>query len=139
MVSEFTLAGNARIAENEAGRHGGGVYFDGGLLRIGENALIGGNRALRGGGVYLDDETSRVSALVLMLMKGGEIRDNEAQYGGGVFMRGGGLKLSGGRIAGNTAQNGGGLYRSGGDVRVTLGVVEENTPNNIPETPGAGR
>jgi predicted outer membrane repeat protein len=140
MAAEFTLAGDARIAGNEAGRHGGGIYFEGGLLRISENAQVIGNRALRGGGVYLDgDETGPGSEPMLdsalMLMKGGEIRDNEAQYGGGVFLREGGVKLSGGRVAGNIAQNGGGLYRSGGTLRITLGVVEANTPNDIPETP----
>ena len=81
----FTMSGTATIADNKAvsgTSKGGGIYLDGGTLTMtGDDAAITGNQAsaenAHGGGIYLNSGTFN--------MIDGEITDNKAGRGGGVY------------------------------------------------------
>lgn len=66
-----------------------------------------------------------------ILTKGGEVRDNEAPKGGGVYIEMGYFKHSGGIITDNTDQYGGGVYKQSGKLTITQGDVNGNIPNDI--------
>jgi hypothetical protein len=86
-----------------SGNTGGGVYFSEGTFTM-NSGKISGNSAVGGygGGVYLADSG-------VFIMKGGEIGSNNADYGGGVCVKGdyGGANMrfekTGGTIYGSSA------------------------------------
>ncbi|MCC8045999.1 MAG: LPXTG cell wall anchor domain-containing protein [Clostridiales bacterium] len=99
------------IYDNTSNLHGGGVYARWGL-KIDDGVYIYGNYANSNGG--------GVDALTLD-MSGGEIHDNSAAHGGGVYIVQGTAgsvnpesTISGGKIYNNTARtgNGGGVYEN---------------------------
>ena len=146
--AEFTMNGG-EISGNTSGSTGGGVgvssdctftmnggeisdnvtKYNGGGVSVGENGTfvmedgkITGNSTQEidygGGGVCNSGDTT---------VNGGEISDNTADYGGGLFNDvKGTTTINGGEVSGNTANFGGGLYNQGTSV-VAGGTLANNT------------
>jgi hypothetical protein len=146
-----TLSGNAKISGNEgvgvyagivtlsdnaeiSGNKGGGVslvsywgYRDRAKLTISGNASITGNTAKKGGGVVYVIESGGQGGDIVM--EGGTISGNKAEYGAGVYvLKGCSFTQKGGTITGNEAEFvGGGVYaESGGTYTAQGGTVTGN-------------
>ncbi|WP_010257991.1 right-handed parallel beta-helix repeat-containing protein [Treponema primitia] len=154
--SVLAVRGASRIAENSAGDDGGGIYITGTEFFLGESASIEDNEAACGGGVcselgaYSTMEDNSVvqgnssseqgggglcvGINAFMIMKGGIVRNNEAVYGGGVYIEGGGFKHSGGIISDNNAESGGGVFRRSGVFNQTKGILQDNAPDDFAES-----
>jgi CSLREA domain-containing protein len=104
---------------------GGGIYslYENRLTLSGGQIL--GNRANRGGGLYI-----RTGSFNLL---GAEIVGNSASlFGGGVYagLLGWSTPIKGGRIISNTAGYGGGLYATAGSVTLERGQIVSNSANS---------
>lgn len=115
------------ISHNTATGMGGGIYVGGGSLTIEWEASqsartrICNNTAANGGGIFFAD--SRVDSSIGSAI----ITGNQAtEQGGGLYFAGGTLKLTGGEIKNNTAAEGGGIYLKGNGLTVekTLTVTD---------------
>ena len=117
----FTMNGGS-IADNTSSSDGGGVaVLDGSFTMNGGS--VSGNMAENdgnGGGVYFASGES-----VFTMKEGAVIRDNNADYGGGVYINEGSFKMEGGGITGNEATRGGGLYvdEDAMSVNITGGIT----------------
>ncbi|MDR1586782.1 MAG: hypothetical protein LBS57_04935 [Treponema sp.] len=109
------LMGNASVTGNSTNGKGGGIYVGSGYLGIKENAVISGNTARQGGGVYFKGiEKQPLLAQSGYVMKNTKPSISRLQA---MFM-----EIAGGRIADNTAQEGGGVYAANGSVETSLTV-----------------
>ncbi|MDR2738291.1 MAG: right-handed parallel beta-helix repeat-containing protein [Treponema sp.] len=158
MESVLAVRGASRIAENSAGDDGGGIYIVDTEFILGESASVEDNTAVCGGGVCSElgaYSTIEDNAVVqgnsasgdqgggglcvgidaFMIMKGGIVRNNEAVYGGGVYIGGGEFKHSGGIISDNNAESGGGVFRRIGSFNAANGILRDNTPEDFAEPP----
>ena len=112
---------------------GGGVYVSGGTFNLYDGGSITHNKATgnasasKGGGVRVGSDERKKGTFN---MYGGEITDNEANYGGGVDVYEGTFTMSGGTIANNTTANyGGGVYvdRDSCEFTMSGGSISGNT------------
>lgn len=117
-----TLSG-AEIVSNSATRFGGGVYLgwpEAALNQVG--GIIGYNTAReRGGGVFVDGGS--------VMLNGGQIVRNRADYGAGVHLDHGSGTLSGTLVLSNTAdEQGGGVFvrQSSASFTQMAGVIAHN-------------
>jgi len=121
--SSFTMNGGM-ISDNTAAVSGGGVIVQNGSISI-NGGIISGNRALdaQGGGVFVIN----TSGTAQFIMRNGEISNNTAQNGGGVYSYFSGIPLHilAGTISNNKAtQNGGGIYAANySDMNIGNSVV----------------
>lgn len=104
----FKMSGGS-ISENTATDSGGGIMIghidDSAILIIEDAALITGNKAERGGGIYFYGN---------IVMNGGMIAENTASLNGGGVYSHGTFTMHGGTISGNSAtSSGGGLFNNG--------------------------
>jgi hypothetical protein len=122
---------------------GGGMYIGGGSTVIWKSGGITGNKALSGGGVYVDDgefdlitgsvsgNTAAGNAVARSDFENNTIGTASIQGGGGVYVNGDSiLWLFNGEIANNTTSG------SGGGVLVNASVIPNNpaldtTPHNF--------
>ena len=82
-----------------------------------------------GGGVYVSDSGKYEYNFE---MYGGEISDNEAKNGAGVFIRGKKVAMNGGIISRNKSTNdGGGVYNDVGTFEMSGGEISNNTTINF--------
>lgn len=110
--SSFSMS-NGRIEHNTAGLHGGGIYFDNSKGGDGNTGVA--NRKFSFSGGSISHNTS-----------GG--------FGGGVCIYTGGqdgcsFELTGGEINDNTAEDGGGVYLNGW-AKYTMQLTDTNVENN---------
>ena len=109
--AKFTLKLGTTISNNTADKDGGGVTVFGGEFTM-EGGVIQGNTVTGTSTVQNSGHAGGVEIVVAtMNMKGGEIKDNTAQNGGGgvsIALSGASnsvLNMSGGTISGNTLTN----------------------------------
>jgi len=114
----YTAGGGVNIRTNGVFKLVGGEISDniaagsGGVYTAGVFEMLGGkitnNQAKRssGGGVYVDSRGS-------FTLTNGEISNNTATCGGGVYVINGQFSMSGGIIANNIALSGGGVHNNG--------------------------
>ena len=82
-----------------------------------------------GGGVYVSESGEYEYNFK---MYGGEISDNEAKNGAGVFIRGKKVAMNGGIISRNKSTNyGGGVYNEAGTFEMSGGEISNNTTINF--------
>lgn len=97
-----------------------------------DNAIkIEGNQASEnGGGIYLKQETAYVSSVQINVSNGFVTGNTATKNGGGIYQTGtiGNCLVTGeGEISNNTAANGGGIYIAGGStLSVTGGIIINN-------------
>ena len=86
--------------------------------------VITGGYAKRGGGVNIASDST-------CILKGGTIRGNKAEWGGGVYAHGT-FKMEGGAIADNNASGSGGGIHCGkeGTLNLTGGTISGNTSDD---------
>ena len=132
----FTMSGG-NIAGNGKGndistaqsQNGGGVYLNGGNFVL-ENGTISNNGASdNGGGVFLTGDNCTYQ------LQKGDITENSAGHGGGVYLEKGLFKLGttgnvkDGNISNNTAGSGGGVYIGSSNAS----TVADETPDEPTE------
>ena len=110
--------------------NGGGVYVAGGTFNLYDGGSITNNKVIkyggqnRGGGVHVGSYGGKKGTFN---MSGGEISDNEAKDGGGVYVYDGTFTMSGGKITGNTATSlGGGVCVYDGTFTMSDGEISGN-------------
>ena len=144
--SELVLDG-ADIYENYADFYGAGMVISGGTATLKSGEIHGHEVALQGGGVYLDrkgtlimeggaiyNNTANLAGggvfvayddnlgAATLELKDGELRGNEAKYGGGAFVKGN-ATMSGGLVTGNKATGHGG--------GIEVGANEDEAPVSV--------
>ena len=93
-----------------------GVAINGFTITKGKGKLFDDYRA--GGGIYIKNSSATIGFCV--------IENNEAEYGGGVYVEGA-LSIQNNTISGNTARyNGGGLYSLEGEHTIEGNEISEN-------------
>ena len=122
----FTMDGGT-ISGNTASNGGGGVYLYKATFIMRDPSEISGNYAYSvGGGVYVygDDYGENIR----FTMEGGTISDNHVdQEGGGVYVNSSGnFAMNGGNISNNRAKKGSGVY-AGGTFTMTNSSISGNT------------
>jgi len=143
-IASVTLADAIVVESNHAG-DGGGVYIDEGSLTLSSGQISSNTSSSHGGGVYMHAAsaafTQTGNSLIVgntangdgggfyissgrVMLSGGQIVSNAANYGGGMVIGSGHATLSGGQIVSNTARNG-----YGGGVHIGSGslTVQENS------------
>jgi hypothetical protein len=138
--TKFTLSGG-NIAGNNV-LAGGGVFVENGGTFSMTGGSIQGNYAKyvngtsysgNGGGVYVRESTSHV------YLSGGEISNNSARYGGGVYVVGGYCDIGSVIIKDNTSTyNGGGIYFSGITFTSENAVISNNKTSDSGTGNGGG-
>ena len=114
--SSLILAGST-VDGNSAGSNGGGLALQAGLHAL-TNSTLSGNRAIRGGGLHVEEEAG---------VSGGEhvtIAANQAILGGGGVWNDGGLGLSNSVIGDNLVS---------GTPRDCLGIITSQHGHNLVE------
>ena len=106
--AKFNISGGAKIVDNTAASHGGGLW----IISMGVVTMTGGqisgNTANKGGGVWVTSSSSDDGEFV---MTGGQISGNTAaELGGGVFLNGGAVTLGGSAQIGVGLGVGNGIY-----------------------------
>ena len=87
-------------------KSGGAIYTEGLGTKVNlGNISIVGNKAYRGGGVFVGAEST-------FTMNGGKLSSNKAYRGGGVYVYGSAFTMKSGEILSNEASYGGGVYVS---------------------------
>ena len=112
------------VIANNTASSGGGVMIRGNFTMSG--GVISDNIATWGGGVYNNAGNFSLSG-------DGKLFNNTANnYGGGIYNAGAAalFEMSHGNIANNTAYSGGGVYIANGRVNVSGGVIANNTARN---------
>ena len=110
--SRLYLNDNARINDNSAGAHGGGVWVDQGTSTVinlhsiftMNGGEVRGNEAVRGGGGIGASWRVGTTLHPRIIINDGLITENEAAFGGGVFLyHNAELIMNGGQIVNNNA------------------------------------
>ena len=136
----FTMSGG-EITGNTASGYGdgGGVYVNyDGTFQMSDDSRITGNTGYRGGGVSVERSYSTTNNPGAFTMSSGRITDNNAQYGGGVYISGN-FTMSGGEISSNKATgNSGGVHMNtdstftvSGAPKITGNTLKNSTTNNV--------
>ena len=99
---------NLKIADNTATWGGGGIYNDGGMVKMNHGSSITGNTAIKyGGGIFNNGGTVNMN-------HGSSIYNNKASTsGGGIYSVGTVNMYGGSSISKNAAQSGGGIMNCG--------------------------
>lgn len=123
--ASFSMKGGLIVDNNAAGTsavNGGGVYVQGGTFLM-SGGEIGRNAAYCGGGIYAVDGERHPARV---LLSGGTVEGNTAQFiGGGAYVQGE-VTLEGGSVVGNAALYGGGVYNGAGALEVNSGSIARN-------------
>jgi len=119
----LTIGEGTRIFNNKAALSGGALGIVNGKLFI-EGGVISGNIAgeeLYGGGIFIGEDAE-------FIMSGGEITENEADYGGGIMILGN-FSMLNGNISKNKANiSGGGVWvLDDGEFIMSDGQIQFNT------------
>ena len=128
MSGDASITGNETIISNDG--WGGGVYITNQCQFTMNGGSISGNKAYKGGGVYVYGRSDENS---MFTMNAGTITQNTSAHGGGVYNRGQ-MEMKGGTISLNTSSvdeaygNGGGIFAESGSAFIMSGgTVTENT------------
>jgi predicted outer membrane repeat protein len=117
-VGHISVA-NSTFTENRAARDGGAIYLDAGsrppnTSKISDSLIVDNSATSTGGGLWASPSLS---------ITRGEIRQNRASYGGGIW--GSAISVSSSVISNNSASVGGGVY--GSHLVVMDTVVSDNS------------
>ncbi len=103
---------------------GGAIRVRGGQTQI-RGTIFTGNRAGSGGAIRIDGTQTRVSIVE------SSIRNNSADYGGGIFFGSGTLNLINSTVASNSATGrGGGLITNGGTATIVGSTFTDNAADD---------
>lgn len=123
MPAKMTLTGTAEISHNEAAYGGialvghSELYMDGGKITYNKASTNGGGISVAGRAPNLWP----YDAKCVLIMNGGEISGNYAEYGGGIYSNSNYVTLNAGLIANNTAGKiGGGVYVETPDEKISV-------------------
>ncbi len=153
-ISENEACSAGNEDSNKPGR-GGGVYVDGGTLKVsggeiranivkGKNGDRSDTCAGLGGGVYLasgkaaiSDGTVSYNEVDVSLIGGSDI--GYGGKGGGIYVESGTLAVAGGTVLGNHARtDGGGIYAKGGTVALSGASRITNNRAGMDDSRGSG-
>lgn len=133
-LSHVIIGGMAQIGNNRATSRGGGigVFSSTGTtivlhtITVTDDAVIAGNTAISGGGIYAYDGG-------IVQVGGGRVSKNTASNGGGIYAgRNSAVTVSGGSMTLNEAGvNGGGIFIIAASVNVSGGIIHQNTAAGI--------
>lgn len=119
-----SITDNGKVVETKKTINGGGVYLNGGNFKLSSGIISGNAVTGNGGGVFLTGENC------VYELFNGDIINNKAEYGGGVYLESGKfilgtLNSENGNISENSAVQGGGVYI--GSVQTKAGESSSTT------------
>jgi len=84
-----------------------------------------------GGAIYIESNETKKGVSYGnnkgFMIEGGSVFENEAKYGGAVYLQKGDVNMKGGTISGNEAKtDGGGVYLESGNFNMSAGTIEGN-------------
>ncbi|HEY9574515.1 MAG TPA: Cna B-type domain-containing protein [Lachnospiraceae bacterium] len=142
-LSSITIDGGGKAPTNKKSM----IYVEG-TLNIGEGALLENNQIVNstsnytmGGAIYATKSGNGVGAVIRM--NGGTIRNNQANYGGGIYAAYSTIEMTGGVIEGNQAvrmHDGYDYHAGGGGILIADGstlnfsekaLVQNNTSDEV--------
>lgn len=127
--NRMTLSGG-QILGNRANR-GGGLYIRTGSFNLLRAEIVGNSASLFGGGVHAGLPGWSTSIM------GGRIISNTAGYGGGLYAIAGSVTLKRGQIVGNHANSeGGGVYHDTGGAAGVLTLINTTVSGNTASNDG---
>lgn len=108
--SLFTI-NNCTISENAAGINGGGLYISGETV-INNVTIVNNSAKENGGGIYRKEEYREYGEEYKgLIINSCDVKENKAEFGGGMYLFSGKCTLSTGNIKKNKAMFvGGGIY-----------------------------
>ncbi|MBR1629432.1 MAG: right-handed parallel beta-helix repeat-containing protein, partial [Lachnospiraceae bacterium] len=107
------VTGSSQFTGNKAEQGcGGAIYAAGALVEMDQSSHFEGNSAQKGGAIYTDNATLRLSA--------GSIKANTAQNGAAIFVNSGNASFSGGSCTRNSAAAGGAIGVGSASARLTF-------------------
>lgn len=111
-----------RVVRNVAAQNGGGINIYWGSATLSWVSVLNNTASSRGGGVHLENSRATMSA------SGGEISDNETDYGGGGVWSSGSVTLNEIQVLRNTTgpEGGGGVWSSG-NLTLSKAYIAQNT------------
>jgi fibronectin-binding autotransporter adhesin len=134
-----TTATNSKITGNTAGRDGGGAYSSGfvfygtfqGTTNL-TNCTVSGNSAARNGGGLANAKLGSTT------VAGGNIKNNTAVAGGGIFNLGT-LSVASCNVSFNSATSkGGGISTTGGSATISNSLINNNSVTSTGAALGGG-
>lgn len=149
--STLSIGDQVLITNNQADSSGGGIWFSGfrdesdasSALTLTGNALISGNNAVNGGGIYF--YASNADDRLAITENASITRNTASQNGGGCHLRANvvpaNFSLENASITGNTAGTGGGIYLltdSGANVNFSKSTITGNQAINGASGSGGG-
>ena len=135
------ITGNKTEVSGSDEGNGGGVYVYEGTFNLYGGGSITHNKAIshggqnRGGGVHVGNYGGKKGTFNLC---GGEISNNEAKDGGGVYVYDGTFTMSDGKITGNTASDCGGGVRVDSNLSSTFTMSGGEISGNNKASSGGG-
>ena len=127
IIVEGTVSDNTAIGRSSSRTYGsgGGIYNSRGVIQVKDGSVTGNTSSYSyGGGLYCTGDGGKIE------ISGGEISENQAAIGGGVYVANpAALEMSGGEVRGNTAQSGdgGGIYMAGTQsAQISGGEISDN-------------
>jgi hypothetical protein len=115
---------NVIVTGNAAAQFGGGVYSDGGTLKIAGSRFANNTATLRGGGLEIAMGASAT------ITDSTFAQNNGGGYGGGVSMVNGTATFLRSVVISNWAVAGGGIYQEKGSLTLTQVIVAGNGSDN---------
>lgn len=118
-ADDSLVVGDGAIIQGNDATRGAGVYAAGGAVLLRDGAKIADNVATMSGGAVLATAGARVRVKAAALLR------NEARTGGGVALEGGAAAYlyTGARLEGNRAADGGGVHAGSGILSIHGGVA----------------
>ncbi len=111
------------------GGSGGGIYMNRGKFTFAGGEISGNTAAETGGGIHQNGKDDEANAEAIVEIKGGVIKNNTAQKGGGLYIRQkfASAYLYSGEISGNeSSKNGAGVLVDEGTFTMSGGSISEN-------------
>ena len=112
-----------------SGGNGGGIYINRGKFTFAGGEISGNTAAETGGGIHQNGKDDEANAEAIVEIKGGVIKNNTAQKGGGLYIRQkfASAYLYSGEISGNeSSKNGAGVLVDEGTFTMSGGSISEN-------------
>jgi hypothetical protein len=117
-VTNCTLSGNSAAI-------GGGIFNDGGTVKL-TNSTLSGNFAAFGGGISNDFSTTAFGTLTVT--NSALLGNSAGSDGGGIFNNiGGTMTVTSSTLSDNSADAGGGILNDNGTATVTNSLLDGNT------------
>lgn len=130
VVNGSLVLKNTKVNNNKSEYNAGGIHFNGKELTMDDGSEVSGNSSeCNAGGINQNGKDDEANAEAIVEIKGGVIKNNTAQKGGGLYIsqKFASAYLYSGEISGNeSSKNGAGVLVDKGTFTMSGGSISEN-------------